>query len=1237
MASHNRQRSLVLSALFLSGLAGLMHEVVWAKLLANLTGSTAKSHAVVLSVFMGGLAIGAIWFGRGSDKRERPLKVYVVLEVLIGLYCLALPWITRAAGFVYEQGAAATFESPGIKLVLRLILSLATVLLPAVLMGGTLPVLARYLVEEVAQTRRQVAGLYALNNLGAVLGCGAAGFYLLPAFGIYGSLIGASSMNFLAAGLVWIANARTEYVASGTSAGEAHAHAALPAYNASQFRVTLWALALSGFAAMGYEVVFIRIISLGFGSSNYSFTVMLMCFITGIGVGSLIISQVDVRRPMWWLAFSQLAVIVSLLAVTPIIERLPFLVGWLRTQMLEFPPDITLAVREAHEVPLGFGKYLVGESFLCFAMLLVPTVFIGMGFPLVSQIQARSMSNLGGTIGSTYAWNTIGNVLGVVVTSLLLMPNLGMEGSLHLNLVLNLVAALLLLAAAQEMSLVPRVSVLATALVCVGLYAVGLAGWSSTVKRAQGHLRLREGLPSDADAETRKSHPATNFDAWKEKYVSDKEPHDKLHHDWDKIYLAEDADTAVMGVRRDRLAAIYVNGKGDASTGPLDMITFVLTGHIPMFLLPDAKSVMVIGHGSGVTTGGMLLHPIERLDLVEISRAVIGADYLFADMNHQCLKDPRTHLYLDDARTFLRTVPRKYDLIVSQPSNPWIAGIGSLFTVDFFKDCKARLNPGGAMVVWFHHYEQSDETIALIMRTINSVFPNIESFLTYNSDVIALASMEPLTPDFKRMEERFDQPAIRADLGRVTVFDLATVLAYHGVTSPHFHALAGEGPLNTDDHQRLEYMGAHNMFLGRDAHLLEGGLSTEESEALAAKFFDPSNNPLLVLYTAWLDEQEKFFAFKSDGTSDSMLDRYIAWRASLGQPVTRRELMIGAQTMGNILLENHRLARTMRARAEAAADAPITSQSPARGALAPIESMEFSESFNRGVYCAFVGESDTALALMRRALELNPTSGDVITHLSQLVLSKASVLLRQWSTLQAEARAKESEGKADEAKALNDQLAAFAAAHKQELEGIFNEAEKVLLDGLARRTEATPVDTNVDLTLAGLYLQLNKFDKAVPIYLRLIESDERNPVAMTRMGEITGIGGDVERAEKYFRQAVERDPKLHDAVANLARMLMDKALDETDPAVKRELRVHVHSILERTLLDGPIAPDLKALLKEVERLLALPQQLGPMLPVLPPTVPESGQPAAQDPAAPAQSPTQQPPTQQAPAGNPTGG
>jgi spermidine synthase/tetratricopeptide (TPR) repeat protein len=1065
MASVPRSRGLILLALFLSGAAGLMHEVVWAKLLASLTGSTAKSHAVVLSVFMGGLAIGAVLFGRRSDRRERPLYVYVWLEIAVGLYCLALPVITRAAGALYESLAAAAFEATAMKVPLRLSLSLVVVAIPAILMGGTLPVLARHLVREIAQTRKAVASLYALNNLGAVLGSGAAGFWLLPAFGIYGSLGAACALNFVAAVIVWLIARRAT-----AEAQPATAHALEPAavtYSASQYRAALWALALSGFAAMGYEVVFLRVIALGFGSSTHSFTVMLMCFITGIGIGSWIVSAARVTRPMWWLAASQLGAIASLSVFTPYFGgRLAYLVSTLRTRVLEPVPGG--GPSELAEVAGGYVSFLAGQAGYCLAMLLLPTICIGFGFPLVAQIQARSVERIGGSVGSTYAWNTVGNVLGVVITSLFLMPALGIEHALHANLALNAVAFGLLFSAASDATARERlVAPVATAGVLT-LYVLFGLGWSRTLTHAEGHLRLRQGPPPGAGPFARERHPAGSFEAWRQRFVRDADP---KADGYQETYLDEDPDTNVLAVRKDRSVSLYINGKGDASTNSLDMVTFLLTGHIPMFLMPEAKDVMVIGHGSGVTTGAMLRHPIERVDVVEISEGVLGADALFAWANHACLSDPRTHVYLDDARTFLRTVPRKYDLIVSQPSNPWIAGIGNLFTVDFFRDCRDRLEDGGAMVVWFHHYESSDDAIRLIVRTVGHVFPSVECFLAVNGDVIALASMRPLSPDFARMEERFDQPEVRSDLARTAAFNLASVLAYHAIGPTRFREIAaGEGPLNTDDHQLLEYTGAYNMFLGRDASLLM---------------------------------TDAGFTARADGTSERLLDRYLAWRSAQGAPATRAELSAAADTMrAFVQTKNLSLAHLVEV-AAAATEGGEPPTRPCRGADPPLESMIYAEALNRANFARVQGNLARAMELGRRALALEPASGGAILFVSNLHLAANEVA----------------------------------------------EAEAVLKEGLARGTK----DTNVEMSLALIYLNTARPAEARAIYQKLVDYEE-NPAALMMLGNFVASEGRPDEALDLYERAVRRDGRNWQAAANLARLLgnrgeIQRALDVVDYAL----------------------------------------------------------------------------------------
>jgi spermidine synthase len=871
-------RSLVLWALLLSGFAGLMHEIVWARLLVNLIGNTAHAQAVVLTVFMGGLAIGAVLFGRGSDRGGFPLRTYVRLEIGIAIYCAVLPWIVGAAGGLYDQFTATSFESPGAKIGLRFALALVCVSVPAILMGGTLPVLARVLVREIGQTRRQVASLYSLNNLGAVIGAGVAGFYALPHFGITLSLIAASSLNLLAALLVWMA--ARQPIEATVSEPAATAATQAPSYGPAVMRITLLALALSGFAAMGYEVVFTRVIALSFGASAHSFTVMLMGFIGGIGLGSALMARQGAsERPLWLFGASQAAVVLVLAALLPAIERLPYWIGLLRVDLIASSS--------------GYGMFQLAKAALVVMVLLLPTMLIGMGFPLVAQIQARSMNAVGRSVGTTYAWNTVGNVLGILATSLVLIPSIGIGKSILVLLFLNALAAAMVLLSATQVASRARLAPLLMPATGLLLALFAFPDWSNTLNRAVSHLRLRDGPEPGLSAAARAAHPASSFASWKKTFLV-------VPAEWQQFFLVEESDTTVLAVARTQVALLFVNSKGDASTGIFDMVTQLLLGHLPMFSAQEAKSALVIGLGSGVTCGSALLHGLERMDVVEISSGVLNAEKLFSPYNNNVLADPRVKTFRDDARTFLRTVPRKYDVIISEPSNPWIAGIGNLFTQEFFEAGAARLNPGGVMCIWFHQYEQSDAAIQLVIRTVHAVFPHVSMYLSYNGDVIAIASLTPQEPDFERWEQRFERPEVRKDLGRIGVFNLAMLFTHHAVSPEKFAQLGGQGPLNRDLFQRLEYLAQAGLYRGLDAQVIS--------------------------------RADGFLALP-DGGTDSLLERYTAWRKAQGAPLSKLEFERSSTWVRRMLVEeNHRLVRHVLALAkdaEANAHDEITTRSRA--------------------------------------------------------------------------------------------------------------------------------------------------------------------------------------------------------------------------------------------------------------------------------------------------------------------
>jgi len=825
----------VLAAFFLGGVAALMHEVVWAKLLVRLIGATAYAQVAVLAVFMGGLALGSVLFGRRVDRAGRPLSMYALLELSVGAYCLLLPLLLHLAGLGYTSLATHFFESTGITRLIRFGLVITLVLFPAVLMGGTLPILARHLVDKVKDTRRQVARLYAINSLGAVVGAGIAGFVTLPRYGIYPSLVAASFLNFAAAALVFdcARRAASKELDNRRKSRKNDEHV-LPTYATPQYVAAIVALALSGFAAMGYEVLVTRLIALSFGSSTYSFTVMLMCFVTGISLGSAIVSRLNVTRPLWLLCGSQFAVVAGFMLATPLMSRLPYLIGLLRIQL--------------SGVEHGFELYLFGKALLCLAVLLIPTTCLGFSFPLVAQIRVRDESQLGACVGSTYAWNAIGNVLGVLVTGLLLLPSLGLLGGFHVNLGFNFAAGCVLLLVASEARLELRGAAGVAASLAVAVYASFGTGWTDPVNFARNHLRMRSGPAAALDPEAHARHPSSSFEAWKQTYVGPRAGK--------RLFLEEDAHNTVV-VSGERNIQLFVNSKPDASTVS-DLETQLLVGHLPLFLSLEARTLLVIGHGSGITAGAALRHPIESADIVEISPAVLRADRFFADHNHHVLDDPRVRVYTDDAQSFLRAVPRSYDLIISEPSNPWVAGIGALFTLEFFENARRQLNTGGRFALWFQTYELTDEAVQLVIRTIGSVFPHIMLFGDDDlSNIIALCSMELIEPDFSGMESRFRRLEVRDDLARMRLPNLSALLSHHRVSQKRFSSLTGPGPLNTIGHERLEYMGPRSFFARESSFFIER--------------FDPVIRGV---------EEE----------TDVLLDRYIAYRAASGSPMSRREL-----------------------------------------------------------------------------------------------------------------------------------------------------------------------------------------------------------------------------------------------------------------------------------------------------------------------------------------------------------
>ncbi len=763
----------VLALLFaLSGVAGLVYEIAWSKYLSLLLGSTAYAHMIVLATFMGGLAWGARWWGTRADRTDNPLRLYALLELVIALYCAVYPLLMAGAERLFLAAAAQESFAPGsIPLgALKLALSAATLLVPTFCMGGTLPILLKSFTSSLDDAGVSVARLYWVNSAGAVVGAALAGFFLIRELSLDGALWSAVLIN-AAVGLAAFSLSRTSLSAPAA----APASASGKAYSPRAVRLAVVAAAVGGFVSMAYELAWVRLLATLLGSSTYSFSVMLIAFIAGIALGGAIVARLlrKERDLLSLLAWCQVGTAAFMLATLPLYERLPY---WLW--------HLSSAFQNA---PEGFALFVGAEFAFCFALMIVPTTFSGMSLPVAGRIATGDITALGTSVGSIFSVNTIGAVAGALVTGLVLIPTLGVKQTLEAAVLVNaFLGVVILLRAAPAARGWAAAAVLGAAFVA---YRVLVPAWDQNVSSVGVYRAFfREAPPSYAEF----------LSGLSERTVLS-------YQEGVTANVAVNEFTNDEG-RRER--SLVINGKADAST-ERDLPTQVLLAQIPMMLAPDPKDVLVIGLGSGITPGSALTHPLRRLDCVEISPEVVACNAYFAEANGRALDDPRMRMHVDDAITLVKTSPALYDVIISEPSNPWIAGIGNLFTREFFALCRTRLAPGGVLAQWFHAYDADDAVFAMVLRTLRSEFPHVTVWAPTADDVIMVASAEPIRLDEEAFARRRAMPGVGAEFERIHLGGAASLLATQ-VSGEGFRI--EDGPLNTEKRPLLEFVAPISFF-----------------------------------------------------------------------------------------------------------------------------------------------------------------------------------------------------------------------------------------------------------------------------------------------------------------------------------------------------------------------------------------------------------------------------------------
>ncbi len=728
-----------------------------------LFGDTVLAVSTVLASFMAGLALGSLWSGRLVDRRARVLPLYALLEAAIGVSAIALPVALAAVTPVYVWAHQSLRESFWLWSAVRFALAFALLCVPTVLMGATLPVLSRYMVRNTETLGWKVGTLYALNTGGAVVGCFAAGYVLLGRYGLTRTVWIGAALNLAIALIVWIGHrwAPEEARAAAPSSAPDEPARTRPLHDGRTVRRVLWCFALSGFAALSYEVIWTRALTFFIGNSTYAFSAMLTTFLCGLALGSLLAARMSDRR-----------------------RDLPALLGGLQVAIGAYGlVSIAILARVFYGLDAwweGFSNAYWGTALWLtfiktFAVILPPTLCMGAAFPLVSKIVARGPAAVGRGVGTAYAANTLGAIAGSVVSGFVAIPLLG----LHHSLVL-------------------------AGLLSVGIGVVLLA--SSTVSRARQGLTYA-GVAA-LFAVVMIWAPALRFSD-----IAGEPEREVLHY-------AEDA-VGVVKVATDVYdrKLLSINGWSVAGTGtPNPDVALVndypevqkLLAHLPMLLHPAPHRALVIGFGAGGTTWSFSRYgALQHLDVVEFVPNVIGAARFFPEVNHGVLGDPRVRVTIDDGRNFLLVTEQRYDVVSVDTLDPKHAGNGNLYTREFYELSRRVLRPGGIFVQWLPYHQVDNASLKMIARTFQRVYPHATLWLNrFKGYALLLGTPDPMRIDVARLAASFDVPAIQRDLAEVhvaTIWQLLESFAMRPDTLRRF--TAGDARLNTYDRPHVEFFG----------------------------------------------------------------------------------------------------------------------------------------------------------------------------------------------------------------------------------------------------------------------------------------------------------------------------------------------------------------------------------------------------------------------------------------------
>ncbi len=744
----------ILLLFFISGITALVYQTLWVRICGRIFGVTVFAVSCVLTAFMTGLASGSFYFGKLVDKRKNPLIIWALLELGIGIYALIFPLLIQAVNSIHIAVYRAFHPGFVSLTALRFFLSFIIMIIPAALMGGTLPVLSKFTVKRLKEIGWNVGSLYSVNSLGAVIGTFITAFFLIHILGIKLSLFITALVNLLLA-----------YAAYrlAKSAGPEPAGLDSPEAGASGRTVQgglLWLVLsvffIEGFAALALEVIWSRVFIFHFGNSIYSFTIVAATFIAGISLGGYISSRYADRIKDKLLVFGLIEVLVG---ITCFLASL--LISWKVPGLFHMLSGITR---------MGWWGYTSVRIIISLLIMIIPTTLMGLTFPIVCRIYTSSLRKTGSQVGNAYGINTAGSILGSFAGGFILIPLFGIRPGI------TFMAILIMLAGGMVLLFHPGKKPAFKAATSMFLIIMTLV--FLVVKLPDHYVR-----------------------------------HNR-YRNFELLFYQEGISGTVTVTRdRDRRKELSINGTSLATNMYNHRQLFHMLAHLPALLHPEPESALVIGLGGGMTLGSLEQHStLKHIDCVELSPEMKNGTRQFSYENKNALEDKRLNLINEDGKNYMLITDRKYDVITSDPIHPVIAGNSSLYSKEYFDLCSRRLTPAGVACQWLPFHSVSEKHYKMIIRSFLEAFPHTSLWYA-GAYTLLIGTPEELSIDFAQLKKRLASLLIKKDLLEFGLDNPLTFVNNFVMAGKDLKEYVGDVKPNDDDHAEVEFLGPRRVKL----------------------------------------------------------------------------------------------------------------------------------------------------------------------------------------------------------------------------------------------------------------------------------------------------------------------------------------------------------------------------------------------------------------------------------------